>query len=66
MARQIMSLHSPQSAHLKQTTQASNGWLSDRLRMGSPVAASQYVGAMRRGHRNGADLLKRLTETSKT
>jgi putative transposase len=30
--------------HMKRTTQATNGWLAEALRMGGGVAVSQYVG----------------------
>ena len=53
------------AAHLKQTTQASNRWLSEQLHTGSPVAVSQYVGVLRR-QGVGAGWLARLKETSKT
>ena len=33
---------------LKRTTQATNGWIADRLNMGSGRAVSQYVGTFRR------------------
>jgi hypothetical protein len=33
---------------LKRTTQVTNGWLAERLNMGSGVAVSQYVGRARR------------------
>jgi hypothetical protein len=36
------------AAELKQTTQATNGWIAERLNMGSGVAVSQYVGRWRR------------------
>jgi len=48
------------AAHLKQKTQASNGWLCDQLHMGTPVGVSQMVGILRR--KGGASLkwLKQL------
>jgi hypothetical protein len=36
------------AAFLKQTTQASNGWLAEQLHMGGAVAVSQHVGQLRR------------------
>ena len=33
---------------MKQTTQVPNGWLAERLNMGSGMAVSQYVGRWRR------------------
>lgn len=36
------------AAELKRTTQATNGWIADVLRMGSGRAVSQYVGTARR------------------
>ena len=54
------------AAHLKQTTQASNRWLSEQLHMGSHVAVSQYVGALRRNQTAGTEWLERLTEKPKT
>lgn len=35
--------------YLKQTTQASNGWLAEKLQIGTPVAVSHHVGRARRG-----------------
>lgn len=37
------------AAEMKATTQVSNGWLAERLHMGSGVAVSHYVGRARRG-----------------
>jgi hypothetical protein len=37
------------AASLKQLTQVNNRWLSDELRMGTPVAVSSHVGRMTRG-----------------
>lgn len=54
------------AAHWKTTTQAGNRWLSEQLHMGSPVAVSQYVGALRRRKISGAELLKRLAENPTT
>jgi hypothetical protein len=45
------------AGHLKQSSQADNGWLAGRLHMGKPGALSQYVGAMRRGFNPEAALL---------
>ena len=45
------------AGHLKQSSQADNGWLAARLHMGKPGALSQYVGQMRRGFRPEAALL---------
>ena len=36
------------AAYLKQTTQASNGWLADQLVMGGDVAVSHYTATLRR------------------
>ena len=36
------------AAEMKQTTQVPNGWLAERLNMGSGMAVSQYVGRWRR------------------
>ncbi len=54
------------AAHWKTTTQAGNRWLSEQLHLGSPVAVSQYVGALRRRKISEAELLKRLAEKPKT
>jgi putative transposase len=39
------------AGELKRTTQATNGWIAQQLNMGSGVAVSQYVGALRRATR---------------
>jgi putative transposase len=54
------------AAHLKRTTQATNRWLTEHLRMGSPVAVSQYVSALRHKNEQIDRLLRRLTEKLKT
>ncbi len=36
------------ACHLKETTDVSNGWLTKRLEMGSPIYVSKHVGLMRR------------------
>jgi hypothetical protein len=54
------------AAHLKQSTQASNKWLNEQLRMGSPVAVSQYVSVLRRTDGEARRIFKRLTERLKT
>jgi len=36
------------AAEMKQTTQVNNGWIAQRLNMGSGIAVSQYVGQLRR------------------
>ena len=48
------------AAYLKKCTQASNHWLAEHLRMGSPVALSNYVGILRRHGGEPAPLLARL------
>jgi REP element-mobilizing transposase RayT len=46
---------------LKATTDVSNGWLAEHLRMGSPVYVSKHVGLLRKCSRGPAfDLLKKL------
>ena len=50
---------------LKETTQASNSWLADRLRMGKPVYVSRLVSALRRLSPPPVDLV-RLREKCKT
>ena len=54
------------AAYLKRTTQASNRWLAARLRMGSPVALSQYVSLLSRNGGPPLQFLNRLTEKLKT
>ena len=54
------------AAYLKQTTQAPNRWIAERLSMGTPVSVSQLVGQARRRPGPAAKLLKELTETLKT
>ena len=49
------------AAHLKRTTQASNRWLAERLRMGSPVAVCQYVRAFRGGNDAAYRALNQMT-----
>jgi REP element-mobilizing transposase RayT len=48
------------AAYLKQCTQASNRWLAEHLRMGSPVALSNYVSILRRHGGEAAPVLARL------
>jgi REP element-mobilizing transposase RayT len=51
------------AGHLKQSSQAGNGWLAVRLHMGKPGALSQYVGQMQRGFNpEAARLLAELTQ----
>ena len=54
------------AAHLKQSTDASNHWLTEQLQMGTPVAASQYVSAFRHHHSFDQSVIQRLTEKLKT
>ncbi len=54
------------AAFLKQTTQASNGWLAEQLHMGRAVSVSQYVGQLRHAGGAAQPLLKTLTEKLKT
>lgn len=37
------------AAHLKATTDVSNGWLAERLDMGSPFYVSKHIGLYQRG-----------------
>jgi putative transposase len=48
------------AAHLRQATQASNGWLGRQLVMGSPAAVSQYVSRFRRTGGNATAWAQRL------
>lgn len=50
------------AAHLKATTDVSNGWLAERLEMGSGVYVSKHVGLLRRGTGRGGEWLAKLTE----
>jgi putative transposase len=43
------------AAEMKQTTQVPNGWLAERLHMGSGMAVSQYVGQWRRAQAGRAE-----------
>ena len=52
--------------HLKQTTQASNGWLCERLHMGTPVGVSSLVGKLRRQGGPSTKLTKLLILKPKT
>jgi hypothetical protein len=52
------------AAHLKATTQAPNGWLTERLQMGTAVAVSHHVGQMRRAQNpEAARLLAKIAHT---
>ena len=53
------------AAHLKQSTHASNRWLTDQLHMGTPVAVSQYVSTFRHHRSSDHPLIERLTEKLK-
>ena len=46
------------AARLKQTTQADNRWLAEKLHMGTPVAVSHHTGRLRRGQLPAADKLR--------
>lgn len=50
------------AAHLKATTDVSNGWLAERLGMGSGVYVSKHVGLLRRGTGRGSEWLERLPQ----
>ncbi len=54
------------AAQLKQSTQASNGWLCAQLHMGTPVGVSQMVGRLRRPGAPAAKLFRALTYKPKT
>jgi len=54
------------AAHLKRTTQASNTWLTERLRMGSPVAVCQYGRQFRATNEAAYRALNQLTQKPKT
>lgn len=43
------------AAELKRATQVPNGWLAERLHMGSEMAVSQYVGQWRRAQAGRAE-----------
>lgn len=53
------------AAYLKQTTQVPNGWIAERLAMGTPVSVSQLVGQARRQPGPVTELLGELTENLK-
>ena len=44
------------AVHLKETTQASNPWLAERLGFGRPAYASRLISALRRQSRPGPEL----------
>ena len=52
------------AAHLKASTQVSNGWLAEHLGMGSPASVSIYVSRVRHGGSNRQlnALIKRLAD----
>jgi len=51
------------AAWMKQETEATNGWLAERLNMGSATRVSQVVGAIARGPKSpAAEILRRLSE----
>jgi hypothetical protein len=54
------------AAHLKRTTQATNGWLAHALQMGGGVAVSQYVGAFRKLAESRGTPQRALIERLKT
>ena len=47
------------AAWMKQTTEASNGWLAERLQMGSATRVSQVVGAVARQPQSPAAQIRR-------
>jgi len=53
------------AAHLKQSTHASNRWLTEHLQMGTPVAVSQYVSAFRHHRSSAQSFIQQLTEKLK-
>jgi len=53
------------AAWMKQKSQVTNRWLSDRLRMGTPVAVSHHVGRLRRHGGPAAALLAALEKNIK-
>ena len=51
------------AAWMKMKTEASNGWLAERLKMGSATRVSQVVGAVaRQPNSPAAVMLKHLSE----
>ncbi|MDO8544639.1 MAG: hypothetical protein Q7S40_29710 [Opitutaceae bacterium] len=51
------------AARMKRTTEASNGWLAERLKMGSATRVSQVVGAVaRKPDSPAAQIYQRLSE----
>jgi putative transposase len=54
------------AAHLKQSTDASNRWLTEHLHMGTSVAVSQYVSAFRHHRASNQSFIQELTEKLKT
>ena len=54
------------AAHLKATTDVSNGWLAERLGMGSPTYVSKHVGLLRQGIGNARTWLEKLQKESGT
>ena len=54
------------AAHLKATTDVSNGWLAERLEMGSPTYVSKHVGLLRRGVGAGRPWFERLQKVKGT
>lgn len=51
------------AAWMKQNTEASNGWLAERLNMGSATRVSQIAGAITREPRSqAAEIFARLSE----
>lgn len=51
--------------HLHETTDASNGWLAEKLAMGSAVDVSKQLGLTRRNPDAIAPLFRELTVTGK-
>ncbi|MSU51143.1 MAG: transposase [Opitutus sp.] len=51
--------------HLKQSTHASNRWLTEHLQMGAPVAVSQYVSAFRHHRSTDQSFIRQFTEKLK-
>ena len=51
------------AARLKQSTQAGNRWLAERLHMGTPVAVSHHTGQLRRGLLPAAELFEARLRT---
>jgi putative transposase len=53
------------AVHLKQSTHASNRWLTEQLHMGTPVAVSQYVSSFRYQRSPAQHQIDRLSEKLK-